>query len=79
MSDLLTVVSSALRNDLHVWSYVKGVLDALLSGETNYATLRPDVWANSHPEHIRTYRQDERRDRADRKQIKRAARRAAST
>jgi transposase len=76
MSDLLTVVSSALRNDLHVWSYVKGVLDALLSGETNYASLRPDAWAGSHPEHIRTYRQEERRDRADRKQLKRAARRA---
>lgn len=37
MSDLLTLVSSALRNDVHVWSYVKAVLDALLDGETDYA------------------------------------------
>lgn len=41
MNDLLTVVSSALRNDLQVWSYVKGVLDALLSGETNEASPVP--------------------------------------
>lgn len=79
MSDLLTIVSSALRNDLHVWSYVKGLLDALLAGETDYAALRPDHWALTHPEHIRTYRQEERRDRADRKQLKRSTRRAAQT
>ena len=79
MSDLLTLVSSALRNDLHVWSYVKGVLDALLAGETDYAVLRPDHWAATHPEHIRTYRQEERCDRADRKQLQRATRRAAKT
>jgi transposase len=79
MSDLLTLVSSALRNDLHVWSYVKGVLDALLAGETDYAVLRPDHWAATHPEHIRAYRQEERCDRADRKQLQRATRRAAKT
>jgi len=32
MSDLMTVVSSAVRNDLHVAVYVEAVLDALLSG-----------------------------------------------
>ena len=74
-SDLMTLVSSAIRNDLHVWSYLKGVLDALLGGESDFATLRPDVWATSHPEHLRTYRQEERRDRQERKQIKRATRR----
>ena len=61
---------------MHVWSYVKGGLDALLSGETNYASLRADQSAASHPEHIRTCRQEERRDRADRNEINRAARRA---
>jgi hypothetical protein len=66
-ADLMTLVSSAIRNDLHVWAYIKGVLDALLAGCTDYHSLRPDVWATAHPEQIRTYRKDERRDRADRK------------
>lgn len=76
-ADLMTLVSSGLRSDLHIWSYVKGVLDALLSGCTDYTRLRPDVWAADHPEHIRTYRKEERRDRADRKQRRRARRRQA--
>jgi len=71
----LTLVSSALRNDLDVWAYVKDVLDRLLAGETDYAALRPDVWRIAHPEAIRKYRVAERRDRAVRKQYRRAARR----
>jgi transposase len=77
MADLLTLVSSALRNDLDVWAYVKEVLDRLLAGSTDYASLRPDRWATSHPEHIRTYRTDERRDRAAAQHSRRARRRAA--
>ncbi len=73
-----TLVSSALRNDLDVWAYVKDVLDRLLAGETDYAALRPDVWAAAHPESIRQYRQAERRDKADQKQLRRATRRALS-
>jgi hypothetical protein len=76
-ADLMTLVSSALRNDLDVSSYVKGVLDALLSGSTDYEQLRPDVWAAAHPDQIREYRREERRDRADRKQFRRALRRQA--
>ena len=71
----LTLVSSALRNGLDVWAYIKDVLDRLLAGETDYAALRPDVWRVAHPEAIRQYRVAERRDRADRKQYRRAARR----
>ena len=74
-ADFLTLVSSAVRNDLDVWAYLKDVLDRLLSGETDYAALRPDVWGREHPEAIREYRVTERRDRADRKQYRRAARR----
>jgi len=76
-ADLMTLVSSAIRNDLHVWAYIKGVLDALLAGSTDYYSLRPDIWAANHPDHIRTYRKDERRDRADRKQRAREERRNA--
>ena len=74
-ADSLTLVSSALRNDLDVWAYLKDVLDRLLAGETNYASLQPDIWRESHPEAIREYRVAERRDRADRKQYRRATRR----
>ena len=44
---------------------------------TNYDTLRPDVWKQSHPEALRIYRQEERRSRADAKKVKRARRRIA--
>ena len=74
-ADFLTLVSSALRNDLDVWAYLKDVLDRLLAGETDYAALRPDAWRQMHPEAIREYRVTERRDRADRKQYRRATRR----
>ena len=74
-ADFFTLVSSALRNNLDVWAYIKDVLDRLLAGETDYASLRPDVWGQQHPESIRVYRIAERRDRADRKQFRREARR----
>ena len=77
-ADFLTLASSAVRNDLDVWAYVKDVLDQLLAGSTDYDALRPDVWKASHPEAIRRYREAERRDRADRKQRRRAERRKAS-
>jgi len=76
-ADLMTLVSSAARNDLVVFLYVKDVLDRLLAGDTNYDGLRPDIWKQSHPEAIRLYRVDERRSRADAKTVKRARRRVA--
>lgn len=72
---LMTLASSALRNDLDVWQYVKDVLDQLLSGNTDYEPLLPWNWAASHPAAIRQYRVQERRDRTDRQNFKRAARR----
>ena len=74
-ADLMTLVSSAARNDLDIFMYVKDVLDRLLAGESNYDVLRPDVWRQSHPEAIRIYRQEESRSRADAKAVKRARRR----
>lgn len=74
---LLTIISTALRNDLDVWCYVKDVLDQLLAGSTDYASLRADVWKQSHPEAIRQYRTEERRDAADRRRVRRARRRIA--
>ena len=47
----------------------------MLAGSTDYASLRPDRWAQAHPEAIRTYRQEERRDRYDAKTRRRERRR----
>ena len=77
-ADFLTLVSSAIRNDLDVWAYTKDVLDQLLAGSTDYYALRPDVWKAAHPEAIREYRVAERRDRADRQRHHRAERRNAA-
>jgi transposase len=74
-ANFLTLVSSALRSDLDVYCYIKAVLDALLAGSTDYAALRPDVWAQAHPEAIRNYRKEERRDRVDAKSRRRQRRR----
>ena len=78
-ADFLTLVSSAVRNDLDVWAYVKDVLDRLLAGDRDYEALRPDRWAAAHPEHLRVYRTEERRDRADARQARRATRRCPAS
>jgi hypothetical protein len=78
-ADFFSLVTSAVRNDLDVWVYTKDVLDLLLAGSTDYQSLRPDVWKQSHPEAIREYRVAERRDRADRTQFRRAQRRAGES
>lgn len=74
-SILLTIVSTAHRHHLDVWVYVKDVLDRLLAGERDLASLRADRWALAHPEAIRPYRVAEARYRADAKATRRARRR----
>lgn len=78
-ADFLSIVSSAVRNDLDVWAYVKEGLDRLLAGDRDFAALRPDRWAAEHPQHIRDYRAEERRDRADARQMRRTLRRRAAS
>ncbi len=75
---MMTLVSSARRHDLDVGVYMKDVLDQLLAGSTDYHRLLPDVWKQSHPEAIREYRVAERRDKAERKQVRAARRRLAA-
>ena len=74
---MMTLVSSAKRHDLDVGLYIKDVLDQLLAGCTDYQRLIPDQWKQRHPEAIRQYRQEERRDKAQRKQYRAAMRRVA--
>lgn len=75
---MMTLASSAKRHDLDVCLYIKDVLDQLLAGCTDYAKLLPNQWKKRHPEAVRHYRQEERRDKADRKQYNAAKRRLAS-
>jgi hypothetical protein len=72
---MLTLTSSALRNDLDVWLYVKDVLDQLLAGLTDYERLLPWNWAADHPEAVRQYRVAENRSRTERRRSRRARRR----
>ena len=75
---MMTLVSSARRHDLDVRVYIKDVLDQLLAGSTDYHSLLPDVWKQTHPEAVRDYRVEERRDKAERKQLRAARRRLAA-
>jgi transposase len=75
---MMSLVSSARRHDLDVRVYVQDVLDQLLAGSTDYRCLLPDVWKQTHPAAVRTYRAQERRDKADRKQYRAAIRRLAA-
>ena len=75
---MMTLVSSARRHDLDVGLYVQDVLDRLLAGSTDYPSLLPDVWKRQHPEAVRAYRVEERRDKAERKQLNAARRRLAA-
>lgn len=54
--------------------YLKEVLDQILAGSTDWESLRADRWKEQHPEAVRVYRQEERRDAVDRHQARRARR-----
>jgi hypothetical protein len=47
-----------------VWAYLKDVLDKLLGGSTDYDSLPAGIWKQSHPDSVRNYRSEERRDTA---------------
>ena len=47
------------------------------SGVLNLEDLLPDVWKASHPQHIRTFREEERQHRADERRYRHAERRIA--
>ena len=67
-----SLVSSARKHDLDSRFYIQDILTQLLAGSTDYESMLPDIWKKSHPQANRVYRQEERRDKADRKQLKAA-------
>jgi len=78
-ANLMTIISTAARNDLDVWSYLKDVLDQTLAGCTDWESMRADRWKEQHPEAVRNYRVDERRDAVDRRRARRARRRVLTS
>lgn len=74
-ANLMSIISTAARNDLDVWTYLKDVLDQILAGCTDWESLRADRWKEQHPKAVRTYRVEERRDAIDRRRARRARRR----
>ena len=72
---LMSLVSSAHRHDLDVEMYLDDALRQILGGSTDYKSLLPDIWKQAHPSAIRTYRTEERHDKADRSKLQAALRR----
>jgi transposase len=70
-----TLIASASRHDLDLWAYLDDVLRRLAGGETNLDALLPDRWRETHPESVRTYRQQESEVRQARTKQRRARRR----
>lgn len=84
---ILSIMTSAHRHDLDVWEYLCDALERLAQGRAAaegdvtkidpaiLESLLPDVWAKAHPESIRTFRVDEKQQRAETRRFKRAERR----
>ena len=51
-------------NDLDVMMYMESVITHMLRGTAKVDELLPDVWRTYHPEAIRTYRIEERQEKA---------------
>jgi hypothetical protein len=73
-ANIMTLVASAHRHDLDVHMYLVDVITHLNRGTAKPEQLLPDVWKASHPEAIRTYREEERRDKAELARLRTASR-----
>jgi hypothetical protein len=74
-ASLMSLVASALRMDLDVSLYLESVLTHMLRGTAKTEELLPDRWKAAHPEAVREYREQERRDKADTAIVQAARRR----
>jgi transposase len=72
---MYTLIASASRHSLDLWTYLDDVLRRLAGGEEEIDSLLPDHWASAHPESIRSYRKAESLARAAKTKARRARRR----
>ena len=71
---LFTILAGAKRHRLEPWAYLRDVLLRLSAGETDLEALLPDRWALAHPEHVLDHRLEESRQKAHRRDQRRANR-----
>ncbi len=73
---LCTILAGANRHRLEPWAYLHDVILQLAvdASPEFLAGLLPDRWALAHPEHILTYRLEESRQKAQRRDQRRAQR-----
>ncbi len=73
---LCTVIAGAKRHWLEPWAYLHDVILQLSvdASPESLARLLPDRWALAHPEHILSHRLEESRQKAQRRDQRRASR-----
>jgi hypothetical protein len=74
-ASLMSLVASALRVDLDVGMYLESVITHMLRGTAKTEELLPERWKAAHPQAVREYREQERRDKADMAVLQAARRR----
>ena len=69
-----TIIAGAKRHRLEPWAYLHDVILQLSvdAGPELLAGLLPDRWALAHPEHILNHRLEESRQKAQRRDQRRA-------
>jgi transposase len=74
---LCTIIAGAKRHRLEPWAYVRDVILQISvdASPERLAELLPDRWAVAHPEHVLSYRLEESRQKARRRDQRRADRR----
>ena len=75
-----TIIAGAKRHRLEPWAYLHDVILQLSveASPESVARLLPDRWALAHPEHVLNYRLEESREKARRRDQRRASRRQSS-
>jgi transposase len=73
---LCTIIAGAKRHRIEPWAYLRDVILQLsVDASTEYlAGLPPDRWALAHPNHVLTHRLEESRQKAQRRDQRRARR-----
>jgi len=73
---LCTILAGAKRHRLEPWAYLRDVIVQVSvdASEPTLAGLLPNRWALAHPEHILTHRLEESRQKAQRRDQRRARR-----
>lgn len=72
---VVSLVASALRQDLDIEMYLESGITHMLRGTAKTEELLSGRWKATHPEAVRQYREQERRDKADATVIQAARRR----